>query len=36
VDNRRDFVSRSIAQTARGHKDGMWTTVVAMAVMLME
>ncbi|MCF7854077.1 MAG: arginine decarboxylase, pyruvoyl-dependent [Candidatus Pacebacteria bacterium] len=31
----RQFVSRSIAQTTRGHKDGLWTTVVAMAVMLL-
>ena len=28
------FVSRSIAQSARGHKDGLWTTVIAAAVML--
>ena len=32
----RHFVSRSITQTAEGNKDGMWTTVVACAVMLME
>jgi len=32
----RQFVSRSIAQTARGHKDGLWTTVVACAVMLLD
>jgi arginine decarboxylase len=30
----RQFVSRSTAQTARGHKDGLWTTVIAGAVML--
>ena len=36
IDGKRQFVSRSIAQTARGHKDGLWTTVVAMAVMLLE
>ena len=30
------FVSRSIAQSARGHKDGLWTTVVAAAVMLLD
>ena len=30
----RQFVSRSIAQSARGHKEGLWTTVVACAVML--
>jgi arginine decarboxylase len=28
------FVSRSIAQSANGHKEGLWTTVVACAVML--
>lgn len=32
----RQFVSRSIAQTAKGHKDGLWTTVVACAVMLFD
>lgn len=32
----RQFVSSSIAQSARGHKDGLWTTVVACAVMLLE
>ncbi len=30
------FVSRSIAQSARGHKSGLWTTVVAGAVMLLD
>lgn len=30
------FVSRSIAQSAKGHKDGLWTTVVAAAVMLLD
>ena len=30
------FVSRSIAQSARGHKNGLWTTVVASAVMLLD
>jgi len=30
----RQFVSRSTAQTARGHKDSLWTTVIACAVML--
>lgn len=30
------FVSRSIAQSARGHKDSQWTTVVAAAVMLLD
>ena len=32
----RLFVSRSIAQSARGHKDGLWTTVLAAAVMLLD
>ncbi len=32
----RQFISQSIAQSARGHKDGLWTTVVACAVMLLE
>ena len=31
----RQFVSRSIAKAAHGHKDGLWTTVVALAVMLL-
>ena len=31
---KRTFVSRSIAQSAPGHKDGLWTTVIAAAVML--
>jgi arginine decarboxylase len=31
----RLFVTRSVAQSARGHKNGLWTTVVACAVMLM-
>ncbi len=30
----RLFVSRSIAQAAHGHKNGLWTTVIACAVML--
>jgi arginine decarboxylase len=29
------FVSRSVAQSARGHKGGLWTTVLACAVMLL-
>jgi arginine decarboxylase len=29
------FVTRSIAQSAKGHKDGYWTTVIAAAVMLL-
>ncbi len=36
VDAGRHFASRSICQSAEGHKDGLWTTVVAMAVMLMD
>lgn len=36
VDHSSSFVSRSIAQTARGHKDGLFTTVVALAVMLLD
>ncbi len=36
IDGKQQFVSRSIAQTAEGHKDGLWTTVVAMAVMLLK
>lgn len=31
----RQFISRSIAKSAHGHKDGLWTTVVALAVMLL-
>ncbi len=34
TDKERQFKSRSIAQTAKGHKDGLWTTVLACAVML--
>lgn len=36
VDKKHQFISRSIAQSARGHKDGLWTTVVAAAVLLMD
>ena len=32
----RLFVSRSVAQSAKGHKDALWTTVVSAAVMLLE
>ena len=35
VDAKHHFLSRSISQSAEGHKDGLWTTVVAMAVMLL-
>jgi len=34
--HKHQFVSRSISQSARGHKDGLYTTVVAMAVMLLD
>ncbi len=34
TDKNRQFKSRSVAQTAQGHKEGLWTTVVACAVML--
>jgi arginine decarboxylase len=34
--NNRHFTSRSIVQTAEGHKDGLWTTVIACAVMLLD
>lgn len=30
------FVSRSIAQSARGHKSGLWTTVISCVVMLLD
>ena len=36
ADKTRQFKSRSIAQTAKGHKDGLWTTVIACAVMLID
>jgi arginine decarboxylase len=32
---KRLFITRSVAQSARGHKEGLWTTVVACAVMLL-
>lgn len=32
----RQFISQSIAQSARGHKDGLFSTVVAMAIMLLD
>ncbi len=31
----KQFVSQSIAQTAEGHKDGLWTTVIACAVFIL-
>jgi arginine decarboxylase len=30
------FTSRSVCQTAEGNKDGLWTTVLAMAVFVMD
>lgn len=36
ADKTRQFKSRSIAQSARGHKDGLWTTSIACAVMLLD
>jgi arginine decarboxylase len=36
MDKNRQFVSRSIAQTARGHKNGLWTTVIACVIMLLD
>lgn len=35
AESNRQFISRSIAQSAEGHKAGLWTTVVAAAVMLL-
>jgi len=32
----KQFVTQSIGQSAVGHKDGLWTTVVACAVMLLD
>ena len=32
----RTFSTRSIARSASGHKDGLWTTVIAAAVMLLD
>lgn len=36
TDKNRQFVSRSIAKTAKGHKDGLWTTVIACVIMLLD
>lgn len=36
TDKDRKFITRSIAQSAEGHKDGLWTTVIACAVMVMD
>jgi arginine decarboxylase len=34
VADKKQFTSRSIAKCAHGHRDGLWTTVLACAVML--
>lgn len=34
VAEKKQFTSRSIAKCAHGHKDGLWTTVIATAVFL--
>ncbi len=36
TDRDRKFISRSTTQTAEGHKDGLWTTVLSCAVMLLD
>ena len=36
TDKNRQFYSRSSAKSARGHKNGLWTTVLACAVMLLD
>ena len=36
TDKNRQFASRSIAQTAKGHKEGLWTTVIACVVFLLD
>lgn len=36
TEKNRQFISRSTAQSAQGHKDGLWTTVLAVAVMLLQ
>lgn len=36
INNCQQFISRSIVQTAEGHKNGLWTTTIAAAVMLLE
>jgi arginine decarboxylase len=33
--DQKQFVSQSIGQSVEGHKEGLWTTVVASAVMVM-
>jgi arginine decarboxylase len=36
VNQSHSFKSRSIAQSTKGHKDGIWSAVVALAVFLMD
>ncbi len=36
TDQNRQFRTRSIAQSTKGHKDGLWTTALACAVMLID
>ncbi|MFC1569653.1 pyruvoyl-dependent arginine decarboxylase [bacterium] len=36
TEKNRQFKSRSVAQSAEGHKEGLWTTVVACAVLLID
>ena len=36
VNQSHSFKSRSIAQSTKGHKNGIWSTVVALAVFLMD
>ncbi len=33
--DQKQFISQSIAQKAEGHKDGLWTTVIACAVFIL-
>jgi arginine decarboxylase len=35
ADKNRQFTSRSVAQSAEGHREGLWTSVIACAVMLL-
>jgi arginine decarboxylase len=34
--DQKQFVSQSVGKSAEGHKEGLWTTVVACAVMLLD
>jgi len=36
TEKNRQFKSRSVAQSAEGHKEGLWTTVLACAVLLID